>query len=389
MQCAVRRRALRRPPAGITSARRAACRSSPATTWSGRAAWSRESLTGRVPTMWRYREMLPLFPASRRSRSARASRRCCTPRGSARRSACAHLFVKDESFNPTNSFKARGQSTAVTRARALGATDDHAADRRQRRQRRRAPTPRPPACAARCSCRGTPSSRSSTSAASTAPKRHAGRRPDHRRRPAGRPSRPRSHGWYDVSTLKEPYRVEGKKTMGYELAEQLDVDAARLDHLSDRRRHRHGRHVEGVRRDGGARLDRRRSARRWSRCSPPAARRSSAPSRKAPNGPRCGRHPDTEAHGLRVPQGHRRLPGAARHPRERRHGARRHRPQMVEDMIADRPARGHLGGAGRRGGAVGRPGAASPRAASSRTRRVVLFNTGGALKYLEVLRTVR
>ncbi len=28
-------------------------------------------------------------------------------------------------------------------------------------------------------------------------------------------------GWYDVSTLKEPYRVEGKKTMGYELAEQL------------------------------------------------------------------------------------------------------------------------------------------------------------------------
>ncbi|MCV4601363.1 pyridoxal-phosphate dependent enzyme, partial [Escherichia coli] len=31
-------------------------------------------------------------------------------------------------------------------------------------------------------------------------------------------------GWYDVSTLKEPYRVEGKKTMGYELAEQFDWD---------------------------------------------------------------------------------------------------------------------------------------------------------------------
>ncbi len=40
--------------------------------------------------------------------------------------------------------------------------------------------------------------------------------------PAGWPRKARKrHGWYDVSTLKEPYRVEGKKTMGYELAEQF------------------------------------------------------------------------------------------------------------------------------------------------------------------------
>ena len=61
-------------------------------------------------------------------------------------------------------------------------------------------------------------------------------------------------GWYDVSTLKEPYRIEGKKTMAYELAEQMDWHVAGLDHLSDRRRHRHGRHVEGVRRDRAHRL---------------------------------------------------------------------------------------------------------------------------------------
>ena len=51
--------------------------------------------------------------------------------------------------------------------------------------------------------------------------RHAGRRPDQRLRPhCGRTRCPRE-GWFDISTLKEPYRIEGKKTMGYEVAEQL------------------------------------------------------------------------------------------------------------------------------------------------------------------------
>ena len=60
-------------------------------------------------------------------------------------------------------------------------------------------------------------------------------------------------GWFDTSTLKEPYRIEGKKTMGLELAEQLGWELPDVDPLSDRRRHRADRHVEGVR---GARSDR-------------------------------------------------------------------------------------------------------------------------------------
>ena len=75
-------------------------------------------------------------------------------------------------------------------------------------------------------------------------------------------------GWFDVSTLKEPYRIEGKKTMGLELAEQLGWDVPDVILYPDRRRHRPDRHVEGVRRAGGDRLDRRRSARAWSRCRP-------------------------------------------------------------------------------------------------------------------------
>ena len=68
-------------------------------------------------------------------------------------------------------------------------------------------------------------------------------------------------GWFDTSTLKEPYRIEGKKTMGLELAEQLGWQRSRRHPLSDRRRHRPDRHVEGVRRARGDRLHRRKRPR--------------------------------------------------------------------------------------------------------------------------------
>ena len=82
-------------------------------------------------------------------------------------------------------------------------------------------TPRPRDYSARCSSRGTPSSRSSTSAALRR-RRHARRRAHHRCRAQLAARRARQLGWYDVSTLREPCRVEGKKTMGFELAEQFD-----------------------------------------------------------------------------------------------------------------------------------------------------------------------
>ena len=95
--------------------------------------------------------------------------------------------------------------------------------------------------------------------------------------------------WFDCSTLKEPYRIEGKKVMGLELAEQLGWRAARRHLLSDRRRHRPHRHVEGVRRTGGDRPDRAEAAAHVSPSRPPAARRSSAPSRPARSSPSAGK----------------------------------------------------------------------------------------------------
>jgi threonine synthase len=182
--------------------------------------WRRESLSGREASLWRYRELLPLFPGE----SPVTLGEGFTPLVHAARLGAElgldRLYVKDESLNPTNSFKARGQSTAVTRARALGA--------------RALSVP----------------SAGNAGAALAAYAAHAGLAahvflPRDVKHPfvqecelygaqltlvdglitdAAKQAAERGAplGWYDVSTLKEPYRLEGKKTMGYELAEQLD-----------------------------------------------------------------------------------------------------------------------------------------------------------------------
>ena len=85
-------------------------------------AWSRASLVGRQPTMWRYRELLPLLPGDEPLTLGEGF----TPLVHTKRLGATlglnRLFVKDESLNPTNSFKARGLSAAICRAKALGAT---------------------------------------------------------------------------------------------------------------------------------------------------------------------------------------------------------------------------------------------------------------------------
>jgi threonine synthase len=129
------------------------------------------------------------------------------------------LLVKDEGRNPTGSFKARGLAAAVARAKELGATalalpsaGNAAAATAAYAARAGLPAhvvmPRdaPPAMVAECRIYG---------AAVTLV--------DGLIDDAGRLVRERaaSEGWFDVSTLREPYRAEGKKTMGLELAEQL------------------------------------------------------------------------------------------------------------------------------------------------------------------------
>src|SRR5204863_849944 len=85
-------------------------------------SWSRHRLVDRPPTMWRYRELMPLLDGEDPITLGEGF----TPLIHARRLGATigleRLYVKDESLNPTNSFKARGQSAAVTRAKYLGAS---------------------------------------------------------------------------------------------------------------------------------------------------------------------------------------------------------------------------------------------------------------------------
>jgi threonine synthase len=183
-------------------------------------AWTRESLGGRPPDMWRYREMMPLLEGDVPVSLGEGF----TPLIHARRLGASlgltRLFIKDESLNPTQSFKARGQSAAITRARALGATTIALPTAGNAGNAAAAYSA---AAGLECQvfipkdakkpfideCRLYGAQVTLVDGLIT----NAGRMAAERGKPLG---------WYDVSTLKEPYRVEGKKTMGYELAEQLE-----------------------------------------------------------------------------------------------------------------------------------------------------------------------
>jgi threonine synthase len=169
--------------------------------------------------MWRYAPVLPLADGETPTTLGEG----CTPLHElpnlAKEIGIARLWVKDEGLNPTASFKARGMSAAVTRAAALGVpgfvvpTAGNAGA----------------ALAAYAAAAGlpvrvyaprsTPSPILATIQALGADLQlvdgHIG--------DAGKQSRAfaAEHGYFDISTLREPYRIEGKKTMGIELAEQL------------------------------------------------------------------------------------------------------------------------------------------------------------------------
>jgi threonine synthase len=176
-------------------------------------------LAGRSADMWRYREVLPV----RQERFAIRLGEGFTPMLDAPRLAerlgVRRLWVKDEGQNPTGSFKDRGLGMAVSRAKELGVEE------------------------LAIPSAGNAGSSAAAYAASAGMKVHVVV-PSDTPQPileelgalgadlqlidglitdCGRVVRKgvEERGWWDLSTLKEPYRVEGKKTMGYEVFEQL------------------------------------------------------------------------------------------------------------------------------------------------------------------------
>jgi threonine synthase len=175
----------------------------------GVATMPGESLRGRTPSLWRYREVLPLAAGEITLGEGMTPLVQLDER----------TFIKDEARNPTGSFKARGMTAAVSMARVLGA--------------RALMAPSAGNAAGALAAYGaaaklpvTVAMPDDTPRAFVDECRHYGAEVElvpGTIADAGKWLR--EHGpkdAFDVSTLKEPYRVEGKKTMAYELYEQLD-----------------------------------------------------------------------------------------------------------------------------------------------------------------------
>ncbi len=184
----------------------------------GRAV-SRDQVEAREPTMWRYRELLPVEHASNVVSLGEGMTPVLRCDRLAAELGVAGLLIKDESQLPTGSFKARGLAMAVSRAKELGAT------------RLAIPTAGNAggalaAYAARAGLEAWVFMPADTPVVNQMEAANHGARAylvDGLINDCGAVVREGAEpmAWFDVSTLKEPYRIEGKKTMGLELAEQL------------------------------------------------------------------------------------------------------------------------------------------------------------------------
>src|SRR5690606_29928869 len=185
-----------------------------------RLAFHRAALADRPANLWRYAEMLPVRNPDFRVSLGEGY----TPLMRLKRIGAAlglsQLYAKDESFNPTGSFKARGLVMAVSRAAELGAkavaipTAGNAGSAMAAYAAKIglpayifAPQDVPKPFVAEMKALG--AEVTLVNGLITDCARHVRQGVDEGR-------------WFDVSTLKEPYRVEGKKTMGYELVEHFD-----------------------------------------------------------------------------------------------------------------------------------------------------------------------
>ncbi len=180
---------------------------------------SRDAISHRWD-MWRYAAVMPLLDGESPVSLGEGATPIQELPALAKQVGIARLWVKDEGLNPTASFKARGMSAAVTRAAALGVPGFVVPTAGNAGAALTAYAAAAKIPVRVYAPRSTPAPILATIAALGADLQlvdgHIG--------DAGKQSRAfaAEHGYFDMSTLREPYRIEGKKTMGLELAEQLD-----------------------------------------------------------------------------------------------------------------------------------------------------------------------
>ncbi|MCC6590350.1 MAG: threonine synthase [Bryobacterales bacterium] len=184
-----------------------------------RQNWSREWLMRAPSTMWRYAPVLPVSkPEAMISLGEGFTPLVRTKRLGAQL-GCSQLWVKDEGLNPTGSFKARGLSCAISMCVELGvrkvavpsagnAAGAMAAYAAAAGLEAHIFMPRDVPQSNYIECKSFGAKVTLVDGLISDCGRIVG-------------ERKQAEGWFEVSTLKEPYRIEGKKTMGYEVAEQF------------------------------------------------------------------------------------------------------------------------------------------------------------------------
>ena len=210
--------------------------------------------------MWRYAPVLPVRSRDDIVSLGEGMTPLIQAKRLGRRFGAEDVWVKDEGINPTGSFKARGLSCAISMCVELGirkvaipsagnAASAMAAYAAAAGIEAHIFMPRDVPQANYIECKACGANVTLVDGLISDCGKMVAARKD-------------AEGWFDVSTLKEPYRIEGKKTMGYEVAEQLGWELPDAIFYPDGRRRRHDRHVEGLRRNGGAGLDRTPGGRR-------------------------------------------------------------------------------------------------------------------------------
>lgn len=176
-------------------------------------------LAGKPASMWRYQEFLPIAHPANIVSLGEGFTPILPVKNAQSVTADINVYWKDESDNPTGSFKARGMSTAISKAKELGITDvvvptagnaggAMAAYCARARITAHVYLPRqtPQVFKDECRLYGAELTEVDGNIADCGKLAN---------------QEAMQHGWFAVSTLKEPYRLEGKKTMGYEIAEQF------------------------------------------------------------------------------------------------------------------------------------------------------------------------
>jgi len=187
-----------------------------------RQSWNREWIATGPTSMWRYAPVLPVTKPSSIVSLGEGLTPLIRTRRLGEKFGAENLYVKDDGINPTGSFKARGLSCAISMAKELGVTKLAIPSAGNAASALAAyasaagmeahifmPVDVPQANYIECKAFGAHVTLVNGLISDCA-KIVAARAP--------------IEGWFDVSTLKEPYRIEGKKTMGYEIAEQFHWD---------------------------------------------------------------------------------------------------------------------------------------------------------------------